>query len=338
MFDRYGEFENWQQGQNCWLWIVGTFSSSNSADSFLYLLTASSIGIVGLIFQNISYTVTMPLWLFIHVLTSPVAKPFPGAHANSVLLIPAWDLRILPVSVTLGYLIPTVMMGLESDVIEPETHQYLIAFWQAFPVWTVITHYVLRSVCQFAAKKLFSDDSGSRSPVHLGSSYLNNVKHVYRFILGLCIITHVPVLLITLLPPSIFPSSMPSLALQAQNTFVDVYVPYVPVPVDRQVASLTEGVHTFLIWDVHVGSIAFLLWAVLLYRNATDEKAIVDLGASLPVYRELLLGERGEGSGGWRSISTKIAMWTIISGPIGALAVLLWERDTIVRQKVKQGI
>lgn len=280
----------------------------------------------------------MPLWLFIHVLTSPVAKPFPGTHANSVLLIPAWDLRVLPASITLGYLIPTIMMGLESDAIEPEMHQYLIAFWQAFPVWTVVIHYVLRSVCQFVAKAFFSDDSGSRSPIHLGSSYLNNVKHVYRFILGLCIITHLPVLLITLLPGSIFPSSMPTLALQAQNTFLDVYIPYFPVPLNRQVANLTEGVHTFLIWDIHIGSIAFLLWAVLLYRNATTENSIVYPNTSLPVHRELLLGEHGEGRGEWRNIGTKIVMWTSISGPIGALAVLLWERDTIVRQKVKQGI
>jgi hypothetical protein len=292
-----------------------------------------------MIFQNISYAVTVPLWLFIHLLTSPVSKPFPGTHANSVLLVPTWDLRVLPVSVTIGFIMPTVLMGLPfPDIVEPETHQYLVACWQAFPIWTVLIHYVLRVSAQFAAGKLISKDKSPRKQVHQGNSYLNDVKYIYGFVLGLCMVTHIPVLLISLLPGSIFPHSMPGLAYLSEDTFLTIYLPYFPSSMDYQIQSLVEGVHTFLIWDLAVGSLAFLLWAVLLYRNATSEKGIVDPNTSLPIYRELLLGERDTEHGQWKKLGTKIATWWVVSGPIGALTVLLWERDTIVRQKIKQGM
>lgn len=35
---------------------------------------------MGLIFQNLTYTVTVPIYLIIHLLTSPVSSP--GGEAN----------------------------------------------------------------------------------------------------------------------------------------------------------------------------------------------------------------------------------------------------------------
>lgn len=230
-------------------------------------------------------------------------------------------------------------MGLPApEKVEPETHQNLIALWQAFPVLTVVLHCVFRSTFQFVARRLPWRNNEKRPQIHQGNSYLANAKHVYRFALALCISTHIPILIITLLPARICSLLHPKLALLGHSTFFAVYVPYLPIPLDRQVTSLAEGVHTFLLWDLHIGSIAFLLWAVLLHRNATTEKAIVDPNTSLPISRELLLS-RGDREGGeLRKRSTKIAMWTVLSGPIGAVTVLLWERDTIVRQKIKQGM
>jgi hypothetical protein len=176
-----------------------------------------------------------------------------------------------------------------------------------------------------------------RAPTPLGTSYLSTAKHVYRFILALCITTHLPVLLISLLPSWIIPDSAPALASLSRSNFIDVFIPYFPL-LSYQVPNLAVGVHTFLQWDLYVGSTAFMLWAVLLYRNATTEKASVDPNTRLPIYRELLLGERMEDGMLWRKALLKIVVWSFISGPVGALAILLWERDAIVRQKIKQGI
>ncbi|KAH7361025.1 hypothetical protein BKA65DRAFT_494490 [Rhexocercosporidium sp. MPI-PUGE-AT-0058] len=302
----------------------------------------SFAGTFGLIFQNISYTVTVPIWLFIYLLTSPVSKPFPGTHANSVLLVSPWDLRILPASIALSYIIPTILMGLQSpSVVSSLTHQRLIALWQPFPLWTVLIHMFLRSILQTLSTTLFSSTTKAttttRPKTTLGTTYLSNAKPVYRFILTLCLVTHLPILILSLLPPSLIPSTLPTLHAMSAQSPLDIYIPYFPLP-SYKVSTLAEGTHNFLIWDVYVGSFAFLLWGILLYRNATTEKAIVDPNTSLPIYRELLLGERIEDGMAWRKLAGKVVMWCVLSGPIGALAVLLWERDAIVRQKIKQGL
>jgi hypothetical protein len=59
----------------------------------------ASIGAAGFWVQNISFTVTVPLYLLLHILTSPVAKSSP--KINSV-AVSSLDLRLLPISVTLG--------------------------------------------------------------------------------------------------------------------------------------------------------------------------------------------------------------------------------------------
>ncbi|KAI9055105.1 hypothetical protein LZ554_000070 [Drepanopeziza brunnea f. sp. 'monogermtubi'] len=303
----------------------------------------SFVATMGLIFQNISYTVTVPVWLFLHLLTSPVARPFPSnsIHANSGLLIDPWDLLVLPYSVAISFLLPTILMALHyPSVVSTRTHQQLIAFWQPFPLWTVIAHFFLRGTARWLSGIFHSTrtkQDTSRPTEAPGASYLSNAKHVYRFVLFICISTHVPTFLLALLPAGAVPASMPSLAALASHSFASVYVPYFPVPSYR-VSSLAEGVHTFLAWDLHIGSTALLCWAILLHRNATTERANEDPNVSLPIYRDLLLGERIEDGLAWRKLIAKVAIWTLLGGPIAAVAVLLWERDAIVRRKIKQGV
>jgi len=80
---------------------------------------------------------------------------------------------------------------------------------------------------------------------------------------------------------------------------------------------------------------------MLLYRNATTEKAIVDPNRNLPMYRELLVGEKWRDRGEereWRKLWVKVIWWGILAGPVGVVGSLLWERDSIVRLKIKQGL
>jgi hypothetical protein len=203
------------------------------------------IGTVGFILQNITYTITVPLWLMLHLLTSPVSSPFTGTHSNSAILVSSLDLKILPISVALGYIIPSILMALPSpDSVSPSMHQKYMALWQAFPIWTVVIHQSLKKVCQMIAINSATEES-DKPPLSLGTAYLSNVKYVYRLVIGWCIVTHLPVALVTLLPSSAFQDSVPTLARLAKNTFADVFVPYTPF-LSYQVSSLAEGVITFL--------------------------------------------------------------------------------------------
>jgi len=308
-----------------------------------------SIGTVGLIMQNITYTITAPLLLFAHLLTSPVSKPFPGTHANSVLLVSSQDLKILPIAITLSYLVPSILMALPSEYVTMEKHQMFIALWQVFPLLTVIIHRILHFTTNRLSNYFFPVDPNNRPTIPLGTSYLHNAKHVYRFVLTLCITTHLPILFLTLFPASFLPSfspldsssKSPLLALTSQTPST-VFIPKSLLNFGNiTTTSLASGVHNFLQWDIYIGSTAFVLWAMLLYRNATTEKAIVDPNRNLPMYRELLVGEKWRDRGEereWRKLWVKVIWWGILAGPVGVVGSLLWERDSIVRLKIKQGL
>jgi hypothetical protein len=275
------------------------------------LLTFDSVGTFGLIFQNITFAITVPIYLLIHVLTSPAAGSFPGKHASSVLLVPAVDFGILPLSVILGYIIPSVLMGLPSpSVLSPTLHQQLIALWQPFPLWSVLIQWSTKYIYTLFTAKTSKIDA--KEMASLQKSYLGGAKYVYGFVLMLCMTTHIPVLAISLLPPSTFSESTPILAHLAQSDFFGVFVPYPPV-LGLEFSTLALGVQNFLVWDLYIGSTAFLLWATLLYQNAA-------IGSS------------------WLKLSWNILTSTLFSGPIGAATILLWERDAIVGLKDKQGI
>ncbi|KAG4416901.1 hypothetical protein IFR04_009979 [Cadophora malorum] len=276
----------------------------------------SFVGTFGLIFQNISYTVTVPIWLFIHLLTSPISKPFSGTHSNSILLISPLDLRLLPFSVTLSYIVPTILMALDyPSTVTTLTHQRLIALWQPFPLWTILVHYTLKTTLSTlsSSSNTTKNNTTSRLQSSPGTTYLKTAKHIYRFTLTICILSHLPILLLSLLPPTLIPSTYPSLHTMSQESPLSVYIPPFPSP-SSKISSLAEGVHTFLIWDVYIGSFAFLLWGMLMYRNAVREKVA------------------------WMGLLGKVGVWCVLGGPIGALTVLLRERDGLVMgEKVKKG-
>lgn len=154
-------------------------------------------------------------------------------------------------------------------------------------------------------------------------------------------ITHIPVMIITVLPASIFPELSLSftplfndkfidLFLMFHTKFSDVFVPYLPL-LSHKVPDLATGVLTFLQWDLYVGATALLLWAVLLHQNAKSEKKDASLNTSSPFHNDLLLGGIVR-----RHVSLRILVWMMVSGPMGALTVLLWERDSMIGQKIKQ--
>jgi hypothetical protein len=291
-----------------------------------------SVGSVGFIFQNITFAVTVPLWLFLHILTSPVAKPFPGRHANSVLFVSIVDLKIFPISVILGYIIPLVLMSLPSpSIVSAVAHQRYIALWQPFPIWCVVTHMLIRSISNIIGGTTTKENTIQGPAKPLGAAYLNSAKHVYRFIIGVCLITHLPALLISLLPLSALLGSTSILQRLLKPNFAEVFVPYFPT-LTHQAADFAAGVHTFLQWDIYISVVAMLLWGIFLHRNVMKENISVDPNASVPISRQSRDGMT------WKKLFMKVGFWTIISGPIGALAVLLWDRDAIVGQKTKQDI
>jgi hypothetical protein len=187
---------------------------------------------------------------------------------------------------------------------------------QLFPVWSVITHWSIK----YLVSKTSGGDVLTDSSVSHGTKYVNASKPVYKFILGICMITQLPVLAFTLLPPSTLSRLSPSLSSIPHSTFADVFVPYLP-GLNFEVANLSAGILTFLQWDLYIGSTALLLWAMVLCRTSKSSPTIY-----------------GDANVGWGRIAWKTLVWTLMSGPAGAVSALLLERDAVVGQKIKGGL
>lgn len=130
------------------------------------------------------------------------------------------------------------------SVVSPEVHQRLIAFWQAFPLWTVVFHISIKYFIS-GKSKILSSKKRLTSP---GASYLRVVKYIYTFMIALCTITYIPVLVITLLPAERLPA-----VLKFNASFVDAFIPHSPA-LSHRIQDLAEGALVFLHWDLYVGS------------------------------------------------------------------------------------
>jgi len=311
------------------------------------------IGTIGFVFQNISLAVVSPIYALVHLITSSDAKSFPSAHASTVLFIPPYDIAMAPVSTFLGFILPSFLMMYtgKSYALGSPIHQRLIAGWQFFPIYTVAIHYFLRRLYLVIAanptissritihKRNPSQPTITRSPA---VRYLRSARLVYGLVLTFCIITHVSALVLAILPHHMLPDMYidPTfVSLVGSTTFASVFLPPLPLP-GHQAQDLTAGVHAFLQWDMYISATALLLWGSVLYRDTSLENERIE---SLPIHRirSIIPGSatwQGWQRSSWQKLTVKVWGWSIVAGPFGALAVLFWERDEIVKEKIKQGV
>jgi hypothetical protein len=256
-----------------------------------------------------SFAISTPLYLFLHLLTSPTAKPFNSTQASSLLSVSTYDLAIIPVSVTLGYLIPSLLTVFPAffDVASPG-HQYLVAFWQAFPLWTLLVQWVSRLLCVL----ILGQDTTAKPQTEASRTYLKYVGRVYTFTLLFCLATNLPAVVLSLLPPDVIPDSMSWLAYLARASFASTFIP--PMPLGQPIHDMAEGAHIFLLWDMYIGSAAGLVWAIVLYQTASVGKKSATSNISLLL---------------------KTMIWAILGGPVAAWTILMWERDEVANQKLK---
>ncbi|KAI2464703.1 hypothetical protein F4781DRAFT_436167 [Annulohypoxylon bovei var. microspora] len=282
----------------------------------------SWVGTAGLIFQNLTWTFVVPLYLVVHLFTSPIAKlgdkdaKSRGDAARQSLFVYLWDLALLPIAVTMGLVVPTIVMSMPSILHQTAaTHYNWIAFWQAFPLWTVLILDVLHNACYYLLGSLTLQDSQGK-PTTPGNGFIVAVSGVYQFGLTISAVTHIPILLVSVLPTSFrstLASAIPKYAsLFSQVTFVRTFVPYSissPPTLDPFAygpGDLAPLVINFLQYDLYTGNTAILLWALYLHVTTSGRSLGKSLGTTV--------------------------FWTLVSGPSGAALALLWDRDELVKE------
>lgn len=262
---------------------------------------------MGFIFQNITYTVSVPIYLIIHLLTSPISSDNPTAAA---LAIDTQDLFVFPLSVTGAFVVPTVLMCLPAPaMLSAASHYTWQAIWQIFPVTQSATHRLYKRIT---------------APLSFKHNFHQQLDDIYRATALLSFVPQTALLIVAATPAALVPDVViryvPGLSKELFQSIdlANAFIPYLPwnSPVYTSLSSkvvsakgLPELVKLFLQWDVYLGGTSLLVWSVFVYSVARPDKRF--LSATLP----------------------RIAVYTVLGGPVGAATMLLWERDVSARQQ-----
>ncbi|ROT41095.1 hypothetical protein SODALDRAFT_349169 [Sodiomyces alkalinus F11] len=270
-----------------------------------------------LLMHNLTLGCFGPIYFAVHLLSlkspdssRPAATkkgkaPVPSASAH-VLAAAARYLRFLPFSIVLGFVVPSIWIGLPPPRLATyASQQAAIAIWTPFPVWVglsqlLLTRYLPKlSGCEGEAASA-TPGTGSISPARSQATYLGALRWVYLFCLVGSALVHVGVVttsLSTQLFPAIFTPAI-------RSEFAPMNLLF---PRNAEVASsIGAGVLNFMQWDQWIGYSSVLIWALKLAQE--------DRLAPLTWTR---LGLYGLG----------LASIVALLGPAAAAVLLLWGGD-----------
>jgi hypothetical protein len=189
-----------------------------------------------------------------------------------------------------------VMLCLPSpSFVSLEQKQTWLTIWNVFPVPVTLTHHIL----SILAGPIFAHPRYNASTI---KSTLSSTKSIYAFAFSLATFTHIvscSISLSSLLFPDLF---SPGIAEELNPTRV-----FLPI-MSCEYTEWPLGIHRLLQWDNFVGSTSVLAWAALLLLNAYQ---ISGTKSKVPLV-------------------LKVLSFSIISGYVGAAAILLWERDEVL--------
>ncbi|KAK3323838.1 hypothetical protein B0T19DRAFT_486138 [Cercophora scortea] len=269
--------------------------------AYWYMMThfCAGTGIMGLILQSVTYTVTVPVWLIVHLLTSPVAKGDPAAAA-----VDAADMALLPACAALAFVFPAVMMNLPSPSVVPAARHYgWIAFWNAFPLTQAVHHWILkRLVAPSASAKRMAAAAAGATAVPFAPEWMA------------ALLTQVDL-------SSAFAPTLPRGGKVGGFDFAASFGGS-----GRRVPGdfLPPLAKIFLQWDVYSANAAMLIWAVYVYGVS---RSVVTAAAGRSV---------GYWTSGWL-VASKAVGWFMVGGPVAAATFLMWERDEAAFRVVAGG-
>ncbi|KAI2791188.1 hypothetical protein POX_c04044 [Penicillium oxalicum] len=246
--------------------------------------------IFGLLAQLLTFAFATPLFLGLHLGCSVTARRPSVENIQA----PRVVLVVLPVIFLVGYMVPTLAMVLPApSMISIDMKQLAIVIWQPWPVYVSI----LTTAAYYVLFPFFPKS-------HRAS--MSSLRWVYASAFASAVVPHLITLVVSIasvVAPAIFNQHYVNELHPAK-----VYV--LPFPWSGiKVQTVAEGVHYFLRWDYLIGSVGVLLWAVALYTVAHKQ--------ILSTFSVLML-------------VVKVALSTVIAGPVGAAIELMWERDELV--------
>ena len=269
--------------------IVGISRLKNN----VITLIATSMGVWGILVQNVAYAVVMPIWCFIYLSTSRVVS----SRRLSDFLVNVPNLAGIAISMVLGYALPTILMALPApSIIDHDLKQSLMSSWQVFPAWVSI----IQGVMSYLLPQL-GEASEARS-----TQKLKWMRVLYASLLITAGIGQAST--ITLMATSKFFPGLFAPEFVGVFNPSSVFLPAATSP-STKMPSIGAGTLLLLQYDHYIGSTAMALWSTVLfantYRSGTNKQSIV-----------LMIIEG--------------VVMLALTGPLGYATACVWARDELI--------
>lgn len=264
----------------------------------------NSIGIWGILVQNAAYAVVLPMYLILYLSTSPMVSP-----KDLGFLVSPSALRAIPVSMAVGYVLPTVLMSLPApSLIDYQEKQMYMAIWQMFPLWvSLIQEGFAYAIKTFTPKPISGHHSESMRPDSMAP-----LRNLY---MGLLMIAGIgQVATCTLIAASaLFPVL---LSVEFRDIFnaSNVFRP-AAISSSMKMPSIGSGAHMLLQYDEAIGSSAMMIWSTVLFVN------VFKMGKSTQTLSDLII---------------KGTIVFVVTGPLGYATACVWARDEMVQTERSQ--
>ncbi|KAL8728089.1 MAG: hypothetical protein Q9166_005614 [cf. Caloplaca sp. 2 TL-2023] len=246
---------------------------------------------LGPLMQNAAFAVVIPIYLAIHLSTSPTVS----SRKRSDFFADPTQFITVPYAVAIGLVLPTILLALPApSIISHERKQLFMAIWQAFPLWTGMLQTVMsllrQSVMDHAANDMAKKDT------------VGSMRTVYAFMLIVAVVTRLStwtILDLSVILPSIFDPKIvhllnPSAVLRPASVAPSVKMP-----------SIAAGSLQFLQYDEMIGAFAMVVWSSALYISAMERKGLA----------------------GWAALLVKGVLIEALAGPQGFAVAVVWARD-----------
>lgn len=216
-----------------------------------------SISIFSFFIQTVGMAITVPVYLLIHVFTSPTfSSPTP-----SNLLVSNID--AIPFGLLFGLLAPTVYMVLPSPSILSKGQKiWSIVIWQASPIYAI------------CVSKLLGAASPHKTKMTSIPRQLMHLRAAYKYALVVSVPVYIAAWTLSLsclYAPSLF-TSQAAIALHPLNAFI----PKSPLS-GAKANNVAQGSHWFLQWDFWITSAAFLVFAITAKYKVTGMNPLYDI-------------------------------------------------------------
>lgn len=255
--------------------------------------------------QNFVMALISPLYLFVHVSTSPTTRSTdPG-----LFFVKTVDIASIMISLILTYILPSILVALPTpSILSFNQKQIILAIWQMFPVWAEL----LYQGASLLLSKVLSQENALTITGRRNTAWMGALRSLYIFLISIAGLTHIATM--TLVATSKwFPHLF---AIEYRGVFNPSKV-FWPVAASTSIKlpSLISGTTLLLQYDEIISSLAILLWALFLFARVMSQKKKFET-PYIFIFDFITL--------------------TALLGPLGYAAICVWARDELIFEDQKE--